>query len=98
MNAYVDESLRQGPSGICVVVAALVAPAEAERTRRRMRSLLLKGQKRFHWREESDPKRAAMIDACCGLPVVGIAYACLSVDRNRQERARVRCLERMLWD
>lgn len=97
MTAFVDESLRQGPGGL-YVVAAVVVLEDSETARSKARSVLLGRQKRFHWRNETERQRKAMLGCLAGLGAPVLAYAASPVERPRQDRARALCLERLLWD
>jgi hypothetical protein len=97
MIAFVDESIRTGPSGVYLVAAAVVIPADLDRARRTVVSALLPNQPRFHWRNESELQRRVMLERVANLPAKVLAYACRPVPR-RQDRARALCIDRMLWD
>lgn len=58
MTAFVDESIRLGPSGF-YIVAAIVVVGDLDRGREFARSLLLPSQLRLHWNEEIGRHTAA---------------------------------------
>jgi hypothetical protein len=98
-TAYLDESARYHPDGsLYVVTAALVADAAKDAVRTRMRGLLLPGQRRLHWREESPARQTLIIDAVAQLDPTTLACAVRPVAPHHQERARARCLTRLLWE
>lgn len=98
-TAYVDESARYHPDGsVYVVTAVIVRPDVAEAARSLLRQLLFPGQRRLHWREERPARRALVIDAVSRLNPVAITCAVRPVAPHRQERARARCLTRLLWE
>jgi hypothetical protein len=97
MNAYVDESIRRSESGIYLVAAAIVTDVDLDEARYRVRSVIGRGQPRFHWRDESEPQRRRMLEAIVELGPTAAAYVCVPTGR-RQDRARALCIGRMLWD
>ncbi len=97
MHAYVDESLRQGPTGL-YVVATVVITGDRDHARNVARSVLLRRQPRYHWHAESEPQRHRMLEAITGLDVRVLAYACRPVAPSKTERARALCIGRLLWD
>lgn len=96
MIAYVDESLR-GTGRPLYVVAAVVIIDDPQPVREAMFDMVLPGQCRFHWHDESDVRRLAMVErmASLGVSIFGYVHRGLS---TRPERARVLCLRRALWD
>ncbi|HUZ53887.1 MAG TPA: hypothetical protein VMU94_15360 [Streptosporangiaceae bacterium] len=94
-TGYVDESLRVG-SGLYVLAAVIVADLDADRHREALRALLYRGQERLHWRDESHRRRGQLIEAVCGLGNTGAVVIATGMAPNRQERARRKCIERLL--
>jgi hypothetical protein len=94
-TAYVDESLRVG-SGLYVLAAVIVANRDADRHRDTLRGLLYRGQERLHWRDESQRRRGQLIEAVCGLGNTGVVVIATGMAPRRQERARRKCIERLL--
>lgn len=97
MIAYVDESLRTTPGGLYVIAAAVVL-TEPDEARQVALSVLLRGQRRYHWRDESEAQRHRMLDAMADLELLVLGYVRRPVDQHAHERARVLCLRRLLWD
>jgi hypothetical protein len=95
-TAYVDESLRPA-LGLCVLVSAAIALAKADEARREVRAVLLPGQPRFHWRDETDAQRRRMLDAVTTVSPLARVFVCRARGR-RQDRARAKCILRMTWD
>ncbi|MFI6292294.1 hypothetical protein ACIBEJ_11965 [Nonomuraea sp. NPDC050790] len=96
-SAYVDESMRVS-HGLYVMAAVLVAPSCAATFRAVLRSLLIGKQARLHWRDESDRRRALIVEALAALCPLGIVVVASGLDRRRQERARRKCMETLLWE
>jgi hypothetical protein len=94
-TAYVDESLRVR-EGLYVLAAVIVADAEADGHREALRKLLYRRQLRLHWRDESSRRRRQLIAAVCRLRHTGAVVIAGGVAAGRQERARRKCIERLL--
>lgn len=92
--AYVDESV----DGSYVLAAVIVDAAAQSDVRASLRGALLPRQRRLHRHAESPARRdglAAMVEdlRCPAVAVIGAP-----VDRRRQDRARRKCLETLLWE
>ena len=96
-TAYVDESLRV-QAGLYVLAAVIVADAQADRDREALRALLHRGQQRLHWRDENSTRRALLVSAVRQLPRTGAVVIATGVAPRRQERARRKCIERLLTE
>jgi hypothetical protein len=94
-TAYVDESLRVH-QGLYVFAAVIIADTDAARHRQALRELLYRRQLRLHWRDESSRRRSQLISAACELRHTGAVVIAAGVGRGRQERARRKCIERLL--
>jgi hypothetical protein len=94
-TAYVDESLRVR-SKVYVLAAVIVTDRDADRHRETLRGLLYRGQERLHWRDESQRRRGQLIEAVCGLGNTGAVVIATGMAPRRQERARRKCIERLL--
>lgn len=97
MTAYVDESLRLGGDGLYVLAAVVVPDARADDVRAALRDAVSRGLRRYHWRRESPASRAAMCAVIRRLALDAVVVTG-PVDAARQERARRRCLTRLLWE
>ena len=94
-TAYIDESLRVR-HGLYVLAAVVVADTEADHHRAALRALLLRGQIRLHWRDESSRRRSQLITAMSALRHTGAIVIATETAPRRQERARRKCIERLL--
>ncbi|NAS25140.1 hypothetical protein GT755_26085 [Herbidospora sp. NEAU-GS84] len=61
--------------------------------REQMRGLLLRGQRKVHWRDESHDRRLKLVDAIADLPVEGFVVVRVAGEADRPERRRRKCLE-----
>ena len=94
-TAYIDESLRVR-EGLYVLAAVIVADAQADKHRQILRALLYRHQVRLHWREEAAGRREQLVSALCALQDTGAVVIAAGVAPGRQERARRKCIARLL--
>ena len=90
LYVYVDESQRSGR----YLLSAVVVDADSVRVLRRLvRKLLLPGQRRLHFHNESNRRRREVASAIVALDVDVFVVVC-HPSRGRSERdARAHCLE-----
>lgn len=99
LTAYVDESARRRQGEVtCVytLAAVLVADDAEEKVRGVMKSLRHGRSRVIHWRRERTERRDMIAAAIATLPVSGVVTVCLHGAATRSERARRRCLIRLL--
>ncbi|MEU0478546.1 hypothetical protein ABZ260_05065 [Streptosporangium sp. NPDC006013] len=98
LTAYVDESLRRRPDDCSVyaMAAVVVDSTDHDDIRATLESLRLGKSPRLHWREESSARQLAITKRLAGMPVHGIVTVYLHGKETRTERARRRCLEKLL--
>jgi len=97
LHAWVDESIRvAGPGEGLYVLAAAVTHVRCEAIRGDLRQLLLKGQRRLHWRDEGSSRRRKISERIAGLDIAAVVVVGTPVARKKQGRARRICLERLL--
>jgi hypothetical protein len=92
---YVDESVRSGRYVICCV------HVEADRAgalRRRVRQLLLPGQRKLHFKKEGPRRRKELLRAFDALDVRAVAYICRMRQGRDESAARAMCLARAVRD
>jgi hypothetical protein len=97
LRAYVDESLRLS-ARLYLMAAVLVHNNRAEDHRAVLRGFLRKQQQRLHWRDENDRRRAALIATVADLRPRGVVVVGAGLKPRHQERARRKCIERLLWN
>jgi len=94
-TAHIDESLRVR-HGLYLLAAVIVADADAHSHRQALTALLLRHQARLHWRDEGSMRREQLTDAICELRYTGIIVIATGMTSARQERARRKCIERLV--
>jgi len=97
VTAFVDESMRLGGDGL-YVVAAVVVVRDLDGARRAARTVLVKRQPRFHWRNESEHRRVRMLDAMRAVDADCRVFVRQSIAPRRQTGARALCVNGLLWD
>jgi hypothetical protein len=92
VHAFVDESKRHG----LLLAVALVTPRDLAPIRSTMRHLCLPRQTRVHFKEESNRRRQAIIDAICATRVTVDLYDGTAV--RSEKEARAACLHQIVVD
>ena len=92
LHGFVDESTRRGDYMLC---AATVAVGDLTETRKALRGLRAKGQRKLHFATESDPNRRKILAELGKLNASTIIY--VAQDRN-EIRARNAILSAMVPD
>lgn len=98
-TAFVDESEpddRVDP-GVYMLAAALVEGDQYDNVGKALRALLLPGQRKLHWHDESAPRRARLASTLAQLEVLHLVVVRIGgLDGERSERRRRLCLQRLL--
>lgn len=97
-SAWGDESgsnARKDP-GTYLIAAAIVQNEHVDPCRDTMGQLLLPHENKVHWRDDSDARRREVINAVLALPVEGFVVVRQSGFDDHPERARRKCLERLV--
>ena len=81
-----------------VLAAALCESGTLEMVRTDLVGLLLPGQAKFHWRDESDRRRRQIAEAIAQLPMRHLVVIRDLSPGERAERRRRHCLEPMLYE
>jgi hypothetical protein len=99
--AWVDESVIVGGDDRpgAYTLAAVIADDDAiEGLRNDLRALTERKIVRLHWVAESAKRRDLIVETVAALGVVAIVVVGSPVHRQKQERARRCCLERLLYE
>lgn len=95
-TAFVDESVR-GREGVYVLAAAVLDEFDQNRARDRVGTLALRGRLPFHWRLELPRRRMAAVQVVAELAMLHVVVVGFSFQPARQERARRKCLQELLF-
>ena len=101
LHAWVDESMKQQSGqmeGMYLLAAVVGDPATCEPARDALRELVRKQGGRLHWRQEEAPRRAKIAAAIGTQDLACIVVVGVPIAPRRQERARRKCMERLLFE
>lgn len=99
MPAYVDESARVSGATACYVMAAVLVPSErADEVRVTVRGLRPPREPRLHWHKVRAASRPRLAAAVRAMDIDAVVVATRDVQHRNSERARRRCLVRLLWE
>lgn len=100
MRAFLDESSRVLSDELqeYLVGAALLNARECDDVREELRPLLLPGQVKLHWTDESRRRRSKIIDAIVSLGPMNVVISHVSARQRRTERFRRKCLEALYYE
>ncbi|MFT4189548.1 MAG: hypothetical protein QM621_13350 [Aeromicrobium sp.] len=96
--AFVDESQsdRVVDPGTYILAAAVCDEETSEEVQRVMRGLLLRGQRKLHWRDESEQRRHVVMRSCAKLAARHVIVVRSGHGDERSEWQRRKCLESLL--
>jgi len=97
-TAYVDESEpdpRSGSAGVYLLAAALIEDIEEGAAREVVAGLRLPGQKKLHWHDEDDKRRAVVAETISRLPALHLLIVRVDQPASSERRRRL-CLARLL--
>ncbi|MFT4189643.1 MAG: hypothetical protein QM621_13835 [Aeromicrobium sp.] len=99
LHAWIDESVEvshEGP-GFYILAASVTQPSAENSLRNGLRDLVFPGQPRLHWRDENSRRRDTIVTAISTMDLKHLAVIA-PAEAKRQERARRKCLERLLYE
>lgn len=95
LHAWVDESIHV-ESGLYLVAAAIADPSDCEHHRDTARGLVRRVGGRLHWRDELPKAKLRIAETLGQLDIAHTIVVASPMDPRKQERARRKCLERLL--
>lgn len=97
LHAWVDESMRSVnvAEPLYMLGAAIADPSSCESVRDDLRAVRKKGSK-LHWREMDNAAKKQSMDLLGRVDAAHIVVVAAPMDPRRQERARAKCMERLL--
>lgn len=81
-----------------ILSAVIAEEARTEDVRAAMLGLLLRGQRKLHWRGESTKRREKIVQVIAELPVDGLVVVRNCASTENLERRRRKCMEHLLWE
>lgn len=97
--AWIDESANtSGPCCYYILAASICAVTRVEEVRQRLRALVYPGMLRLHWHDEAMHRRRLIADAVSRFNLTHVSVISTLPDRAKEERARRKCLERILYE
>ncbi|MGE9784388.1 MULTISPECIES: hypothetical protein [Janibacter] len=98
--AWGDESVRRqaNEEGAVYFLGAAILDMDDYDTCRRTLLALPRSGPKLHWHDADDPRRRKIMAAVEGLPAQHVVVIATPTDPRRPERARAKCLERMLHE
>ncbi|MBB3090241.1 hypothetical protein [Nocardioides albus] len=97
LHAWVDESIHVD-AGFYLLAASIADPRECDAHRDAVRAAAPSVRRRIHWREEEHKDRLRIAEAFSYLDVAHTIVVASPIDAKKQERARRKCLERLLHE
>ena len=100
LHAWVDESIR--PKGIderMYLLGAVVAdPSCCDGARDELRRVLPKGARKLHWTDMENREKRKVTELVTEFDMAHMVVVGTSLDHRKQEHARAKCMERLLWE
>lgn len=81
-----------------MIGAAMIPAGACEEVRAELIGLLLPGQRKLHWTDESEPRRRKIVARMCELEPVNVVVTHLSARQRKTERFRRKCLESLYYE
>ncbi|GAA1483765.1 hypothetical protein [Brachybacterium fresconis] len=100
MGAFVDESsANRGAATQEYLIGAAILDAEHQDSiREELLPLLLPGQIKLHWTDESERRRRRIVDAIVAVGPMNVIVTHLSERQRKTERFRRKCLEVLYYE
>lgn len=95
LHAWVDESVHVD-CGLYVLAAGVADPVVCDGHRDVLRALVRSPRRRLHWKDEERRDRLRIAESLATLDLAHIVAIASPLDPKKPERARRKCLERLL--
>lgn len=94
-RAWGDESgsVAHVDKGVYLMAAVIAAPTDAPELVEAMRALALPGERKVHWRGDTEARHDEVVDVISGLPIEAIVVVRQGPEDERDERRRRKCFE-----
>jgi hypothetical protein len=100
LHAWVDESMRvpSKDQGMYLLGAVVADPSACGPTRDELRAVLPKGARKLHWTDMEDREKKQVTGLVTQFDVAHMVVIGTPLDLKKQEQARAKCMERLLWE
>lgn len=100
LHAWVDESMRVPPTeqGMYLLGAVIADPSECGSKREELRAVLPRGARKLHWSDMDDREKKQVTGLVTGFDVAHMVVIGTPLNLKKQEKARAKCMERLLWE
>lgn len=100
LHAWVDESMRpKSDEERMYLLGAVVAdPSRCNPARDALRETLPKGARKLHWTDMESRGKRKVTELVTGLDMAHMVVVGSPLDHRKQEHARAKCMERLLWE
>jgi len=100
LHAWVDESMRPSATDerMYLLGAVVADPSCCGQARDELRAVLPKGAPKLHWTDMEDREKKQVTDLVTGFDMAHMVVVGMPLDHRKQEHARAKCMERLLWE
>lgn len=84
--------------GMYLLGAVVADPSTCEPTRDELRAVLPKGARKLHWTDMEDREKKQVTSLVADFDVAHMVVIGAPLDLKKQEHARAKCMERLLWE
>jgi hypothetical protein len=100
LHAWVDESMRPSANDerMYLLAAVVADPTCCESARDELRAILPKGARKLHWTDMEDPEKKQVTGLVTEFDMAHMVVVGTPLDSRKQEHARAKCMERLLWE
>lgn len=100
LHAWVDESMRPSARGerMYLLAAVVADPSCCEPARDELRSVLPKGARKLHWTDMEDREKKQVTGLVTDFDMAHMVVVGTPLNSRKQEHARAKCMERLLWE
>jgi hypothetical protein len=100
LHAWVDESMRpMDKNDRMYLLGAVVAdPTCCDHARAALKQALPRGARKLHWTDMGSREKRKVTDIVTTFDMAHLVVVGAPLDHRKQEHARAKCMERLLWE
>ncbi|GAA1129119.1 hypothetical protein IWX64_003304 [Arthrobacter sp. CAN_A212] len=100
LHAWVDESMRptRDDERMYLLGAVVADPSCCQRARDELRGVLPRGARKLHWTDMGDREKRRVTGLIADLDMAHLIVVGTPLNYRKQEHARAKCMERLLWE